>query len=321
MVVSAGFLWSDSSFRGDVPEEEANRKCTGRSHHLAPGGPGADGWRPGRGGAHPARAGQAATGEDHGWRLPCSLPWLSVPVTAPREPPLPGPWVQALRTPSSPRPLPWPLHAADHSWRDAVRFWGQPEASLVASAPALAEPRAVPREAWLPGSRGPRGRASQGSRGPGKKRTQEATRWTQLGPQASDPQSSRLSPSLEWSPPWASVPCAVWIPNPQDCEQIRPRLGVIYEAAIGNWKKIPCQCKNLIYTYLWWREVTPLEAQMGTLGVPSTGRTTQGSEPAPVVWADKFRRELWSVAFTFLYLLLFLWWQCFSWSRGKAKYR
>ena len=154
-----------------------------------------------------------------------------------------------------------------------------------------------------------------------QRRTQEATRWTQLGPQASDPQSSRLSPSLEWSPPWASVPCAVWIPNPQDCEQIRPRLGVIYEAAIGNWKKIPCQCKNLIYTYLWWREVTPLEAQMGTPGVPSTGRTTQGSEPAPVVWADKFRRELWSVAFTFPYLLLFLWWQCFSWSRGKAKYR
>ena len=170
MVVFAGFLWSNSSFQGEVPEGEGNRRCTDRSHHLAPRGPGEDGWRPGRGGGHPARSGQAATGEDHGWRLPCSLPWLSVPVTAPREPPLPGPWVQALPTPSSPWPLLWPVHAADHSRRDAVRFWVQPEASLVASAPALAEPRAVPREAWLPGSRGPRGRASQGSRGPGKNR-------------------------------------------------------------------------------------------------------------------------------------------------------
>lgn len=51
-----------------------------------------------------------------------------------------------------------------------MRFSVQPEASLVASAPALAEPGAVPREAWLPGSRGPRGRASLGSRGPGKNR-------------------------------------------------------------------------------------------------------------------------------------------------------
>ena len=66
-------------------------------------------------------------------------------------------------------------------------------------------------------------------------------------------------------------------------------MGVIYEAAIGNWEKISYQCKNLICTFLRYfmfgigREVTPLEAQTETPGVPSTGRTMQGSEPSPVV--------------------------------------
>ena len=156
---------------------------------------------------------------------------------ASREPPLPG-----FR--ACPHPPPCGLrcnrlYPADRSRRDTVpflRFTLKPTRWLLLL--HLQSPGLFPKK---PGSLAPRGHMG----GPHKEAEVLARIEEDRGSPPLDTAgvpgfwaSVILAEPIAWvKPTLSAVPWAVWIPNPHKCEQTQPRLGVIYEAAIDNWKK------------------------------------------------------------------------------------